>query len=132
MPDMRHICPKQQNPKNGCKIFCPKFWEVHGGSFFLFFHPDDESSEKKTFAKNGYGSTVSYPTIRLQIEHRREMTKSGTLVTTVKEMKTENLKNRLFSRLDHLFEKFRPIIQYDYLYPLGRLQLIVSFWSPAT
>ena len=36
---------------------------MHGGSFFLFFHPDDESSEKKTFAKNGYGSTVSYPTI---------------------------------------------------------------------
>ena len=31
--------------------------------FFLFFHPDDESSEKKTFAKNGYGTTVSYPTI---------------------------------------------------------------------
>ena len=38
---------------------------MHGGSFFLFFHPDDESSEKKTFAKNGYGTTVSYPTIRV-------------------------------------------------------------------
>ena len=62
MHDKRDIYLKCQNPKNGCKNFCPNFWEMHGGSFFLFFHPDDESSEKKTFAKNGYGSTVSYPT----------------------------------------------------------------------
>ena len=57
------ISRKLQNSKNSHKNFCPNFWDRHRGSFFLFFHPDNESSEKKTFAEGGYGSTVSYPTI---------------------------------------------------------------------
>ena len=56
------ISRKLQNSKNSHKNFCPNFWDRHRGSFFLFFHPDNESSEKKTFAEGGYGSTVSYPT----------------------------------------------------------------------
>ena len=56
------ISRKLQNSKNSLKNFCPNFWDRHRGSFFLFFHPDNESSEKKTFAEGGYGSTVSYPT----------------------------------------------------------------------
>ena len=57
------ISRKLQNSKNSHKNFCPNFWDRHRGSFFLFFYPDNESSEKKTFAEGGYGSTVSYPTI---------------------------------------------------------------------
>ena len=56
------ISRKLQNSKNSHKNFCPNFWDRHRGSFFLFFHPDNESSEKKTFTEGGYGSTVSYPT----------------------------------------------------------------------
>ena len=59
------ISRKLRNSKNSHKNFCPNFWDRHRGSFFLFFHPDNESSEKKTFAEGGYGSTVSYPTITL-------------------------------------------------------------------
>ena len=58
------ISRKLQNSKNSHKNFCPNFWDRHRGSFFLFFHPDNESSEKKTFAEGGYGSTVSYPTTK--------------------------------------------------------------------
>ena len=52
------ISRKLQNSKNSHKNFCPNFWDRHRGSFFLFFHPDNESSEKKTFAEGGYGTTV--------------------------------------------------------------------------
>ena len=40
-------------------------WEVHAGSFFLFFHPDERSGEKKTFQKSGHGTTLYYPTYEL-------------------------------------------------------------------
>ena len=44
------------------KIFPQPFGKCIGANFCLFFHPEDKSSEKKTFAFSGYGSTLPCPT----------------------------------------------------------------------